>query len=217
MARAQSAARAASRLASKSTPRAGNANRVRIVGGEWRGRWVRFPTSAGLRPTPDRVRETLFNWLGQDLSGCRCLDLYAGSGVLGLEALSRGAIEVVMVERSRVVCRAIETAAATLGAHGLRLECADALEFAAAMARSGSGAKFDVVFLDPPYGEGLLAPTLARLPRLLAPGARVYFENDAPVDPGAGWRVLKQGRAGMVYFYLAEAHTDEHGDLPGDV
>lgn len=188
------------------------ANRVRIIGGEWRGRIVRFPDSIGLRPTPDRVRETLFNWLDQDLSGCRCLDLYAGSGVLGLEALSRGATEVILVERSRTVCRAIEAAAASLGASGMRVVCGDAIEFAAA-----ARAKFDVVFVDPPYGAGLLAPTLARLPPLLAPGARVYFENDAPFDPGAGWRVLKRGRAGMVHFYLAEAHTDEHGDLPGDV
>ena len=188
------------------------ANRVRIIGGEWRGRIVRFPDASGLRPTPDRVRETVFNWLGQDLSGCACLDLYAGSGVLGLEALSRGAREVVLVERSRTVCRAIEAAAAALGARGLRVVCGDAIEFAA-----GARAKFDVVFVDPPYGAGLLAPTLARLPPLLAPGARVYFENDAPFDPGAGWRVLKQGRAGMVYFYLAEAHPDEHRDLSGHV
>ena len=125
-------------------------NSVRIIGGEWRSRRIRFPDAAGLRPTPDRVRETLFNWLGQDLTGRRCLDIFAGSGALGFEALSRGAAEVVMVESSRLAWRGLRATADELGAGArLRLVAGDALHFLAAPA-----GVFDIVFLDPPYGTG---------------------------------------------------------------
>src|SRR3989304_10082248 len=106
-------------------------NRVRIIGGLWRSRMITFPDSHGLRPTPDRVRETLFNWLGQDLTGRHCLDLYAGSGALGYEALSRGAASVTMVERAVRALRALQANAALLGARGLNLVCGAALEFLA--------------------------------------------------------------------------------------
>src|SRR5487761_2774036 len=107
-------------------------NQVRIIGCDWRSRRITFPDHAGLRPSADRVRETLFNWLGQDLGGQHCLDMFAGSGALGFEALSRGAASVVMVEMSRRVCAALRSNADLLGAKNLQLRCADALEFATA-------------------------------------------------------------------------------------
>lgn len=175
------------------------ANRVRIIGGRHRGRVLHFPAVEGLRPTPDRVRETLFNWLGQDLTGRACLDLFAGSGALGLEAASRGAREVTLVDRSRKVCGALEKAAEVLGEKDVRVVCCDALEFAAR-----SGARYDIVFVDPPYGSGLAEKALERLPALLAPGARVYFESERPFADGGRWRVARQGRAGAVHFHLVE-------------
>ena len=176
-------------------------NQVRIIGGEWRSRRIAFPDHEGLRPSADRVRETLFNWLGQDLSGERCLDLFAGSGALGFEALSRGAAAVVMVEKSRKVCAALRRNAELLGAKNLQLHCADALEFATAAA-GDADARFDVVFLDPPFDSTLLAQALPLLAPLLRPGARVYVESAAAFVPGDGWRVLRQGRAGQVHYTL---------------
>lgn len=173
---------------------------MRIIGGAWRSRLVAFPDAAGLRPTPDRVRETLFNWLGQDLAGKRCLDLFAGSGVLGFEALSRGAREVVMVERSRTVARALRENAARLDARGLRLVVGDALHF---LGDPGAG-RFDVVFVDPPYGSGLVAKVMERLPAVLARGAVVYVESDAAVEQNPPWHVRKRGRAGAVHYHLME-------------
>jgi 16S rRNA (guanine966-N2)-methyltransferase len=173
---------------------------VRIIAGTWRSRLVSFPAEHGLRPTPDRVRETLFNWLGQGLSGKRCLDLFAGSGALGFEALSRGATEVVFVEHSRAVAAALRETAAQLGSGGVRLVVGDALNFL----RDPEVGRFDVVFVDPPYDSGLVAAALARLPGLLAPGAAVYVESDGPIDPGPPWRVRKRARAGSVHYGLLE-------------
>ena len=176
-------------------------NQVRIIGGQWRSRRITFPDHEGLRPSADRVRETLFNWLGQDLDGQICLDLFAGSGALGFEALSRGAASVVMVEKSRSVCAALRRNAELLGAKNLQLHCADALEFATAAA-ADAAARFDVVFLDPPFASGLLAQTLPLAVPLLRPGARVYVESAAAFAPGGGWQVLRQGRAGQVHYTL---------------
>jgi 16S rRNA (guanine(966)-N(2))-methyltransferase RsmD len=182
--------------------KAGNA--VRIIGGEWRSRLIRFPAAAGLRPTPDFVRERLFNWLGQDLTGKRCLDLFAGSGALGFEALSRGAAEVVMVESSRLVLRHLRETAEALGAGArLRLVLGDALHFLASPPHA-----FDVVFVDPPYASGLAAKVLERLPHALAAGAVVYVESDAVVAAGPGWRVTREGRAGAVHHRLMEWRDD---------
>ena len=176
-------------------------NRVRIIGGEWRSRRIEFPDHAGLRPSADRVRETLFNWLGQDLAGRTCLDLFAGSGALGFEALSRGAAAVVMVEQSPDVCAALRRSAALLGAKNLEVRCADALEFATAAA-ADAAARFDVVFLDPPFGSRLLAQALPLVVPLLRPAARVYVESAAAFAPAGGWRVLRHGRAGQVHYTL---------------
>ena len=174
-------------------------NVIRIIGGEWRSRLIRFPAAASLRPTPDYVRERLFNWLGQDLTGKRCLDLFAGSGALGFEALSRGASEVVMVESSRLVHRRLQATADDLGAGPrLRLVLGDALHFLA------SAHGFDVVFVDPPYASALAVKVLDHLPGVLAPGAVVYVESDAAFAPGPGWRVTREGRAGAVHHRLME-------------
>ena len=176
---------------------------VRIIAGLWRSRKLAFPAAPGLRPTPDRVRETLFNWLGHDLSGFRCLDLYAGSGALGFEALSRGAESVVMVERSPRVARALEQNAAKLVAGGLQIVCADALEFLRDPGRRAPGAlRFDVIFLDPPFAEGVSHAALEKLPPLLAAGGLVYIESGTASDLPPAWQVEKRGRAGQVHFQL---------------
>lgn len=172
-------------------------NSVRIIAGTWRSRLVDFPAASGLRPTPDRVRETLFNWLGQDLTGKRCLDLFAGSGALGFEALSRGAEDVVFVERSASIRRAIAANADRLGARGVRLIAGDALEFAATTSE-----RFDTVFVDPPYGSGLAEAVLPRLPRLLAADSLVYVESDRVFSAPQPWQRVRSGRAGAVHYCL---------------
>jgi 16S rRNA (guanine(966)-N(2))-methyltransferase RsmD len=172
-------------------------NRVRIVGGEWRSRWLRFPALPGLRPTPDRVRETLFNWLGQDLTGRVCLDLFAGSGALGLEAASRGAKLAVLVERDARVYRALEASVRALEARTVQLVRADALEFLAADTRA-----YDVVFLDPPYAMRERGPLLDAVRPRLAPGALVYLESSEFASSPAPWEVFRQTRAGGVHCQL---------------
>jgi len=172
-------------------------NRVRIIGGAWRSRLVHFAPRPDLRPTPDRVRETLFNWLGQDLTGKTCLDLFAGSGALGFEAASRGARRVVMVERDPEVVRALEASRATLAADVVEVRRGDALEFLRA-----DDAVYDAVFIDPPYRSDLWPRVAPLLPRHLAPDALVYVERATRAGPLPGWAVAKQGRAGQVAYQL---------------
>jgi 16S rRNA (guanine966-N2)-methyltransferase len=174
-------------------------NRVRIIGGEWRSRLVRFPGTPGLRPTPDRVRETLFNWLGQRLDGLACVDLFAGSGALGFEALSRGAARVVMVERDRAAIDALRVAARELGATGAEVVAADSLAW---LARGAE--RFDVAFVDPPYASELAPRVLAKLGARLNPGARVYVESARPLETAAPWILLREDHAGAVRFALYE-------------
>lgn len=157
-----------------------------------------MPARAGLRPTPDRVRETLFNWLGQRLDGLACLDLFAGSGALGFEAASRGAARVVMVEQDRAVFAELAKTKSVIGAAAVELVGGDALEYLQQAAE-----RFDVVFLDPPFRQNSLAMVLERLPERLAPGARVYVEAERPVQE-QGWRELKRARAGQVSYQLLE-------------
>ncbi len=182
------------------------AGEVRIIAGHWRSRRIAFPGAPGLRPTPDRVRETLFNWLGHDLSGFRCLDLYAGSGVLGFEALSRGAERVVMVERSPAVVRALESSAQRLMApedkDRLKIVRADALEFLKREDMTTGNVRFDVIFLDPPFGDGVPTEVVESLPGLLAKSAVVYVESPSEVSWPAPWVRVKQGKAGQVHFQL---------------
>ena len=172
-------------------------NKVRIVGGAWRSQLIAFPSTKDLRPTPDRVRETLFNWLGQDLTGRDCLDLFAGSGALGFEAASRGARRVLMIERDPAVFRALAASRDRLKAGAVELARADALEFL----RADRGV-YDVVFVDPPFGSGYwprVAPLLA--PRL-APQAMVYHESGNRPEPLPGWDLHRHGRAGRVTYQL---------------
>jgi 16S rRNA (guanine(966)-N(2))-methyltransferase RsmD len=190
---------------------AGAPQRVRIVGGAWKRTPLRVPEVPGLRPTPDRVRETLFNWLGQSLDGWHCLDAFAGSGALGLEAASRGAARVLMIERDRTAAGAIADTIHRLGAaRQVELVQADALVELAR--RAGSAERFDLVFLDPPFGEGLAGKALARLSPLLSPGALVYVEDDAPVVPPAGFVLVRSGRAGHVHYHLFRAQTRPEAD-----
>jgi 16S rRNA (guanine966-N2)-methyltransferase len=172
-------------------------NKVRIIGGAWRSRLIAFPSAKDLRPTPDRVRETLFNWLGQDLAGKACLDLFAGSGALGFEAASRGAQRVAMVERDPVAFKALAANRSRLRADAVELTKSDALEFL----RSDGGV-YDVVFLDPPFDGGYWPRVAALLPPRLAPGAMVYYESGVPTGPLPGWEVWKESRAGQVRYQL---------------
>jgi len=177
------------------------ANRLRIVGGLWRSRVVRFPDAEGLRPTPDRVRETLFNWLGQRLAGLACVDLFAGSGALGFEAASRGAARVVLVERDRRVYEQLRHTAHELdGGDVFEVVHADALAWLA-----GPGGRYDIAFVDPPYASGLALPALRALEPRLNPGARVYVEAPAALEaPSPRWTRLREGSAGAVKFALYE-------------
>lgn len=188
------------------------ANTVRIIGGVWRSRILKFPDAADLRPTPDRVRETLFNWLGWNLAGAACLDLFAGSGALGFEALSRGAASVVMVEKDAVALRALRENATKLGAMNLTVVRGDALEFA-----RGARSRFDVVFVDPPYRLGLQAAALGLVAGLLAEDGRVYVEGDAAIEPPRGWDIVKHARAGSVHFHLLRRKPDGQSGVPGNV
>lgn len=193
----------------KPRPRTGSGgqNRLRIIGGQWRGRKVSFPDVEGLRPSPDRVRETLFNWLQPVIEGARCLDLFSGSGALGLEALSRGAAHTVLVDRDPRAVASLREHMVLLHAKDAQLVQADALGFL-----SRTPEPFDVVFLDPPYRSGLLAPCCARLAQgWLAPGARIYLEAEAELDPlplPPEWTLLRSKRAGQVGYHLAQAPGD---------
>ncbi|TAK88435.1 MAG: 16S rRNA (guanine(966)-N(2))-methyltransferase RsmD [Betaproteobacteria bacterium] len=173
--------------------------RIRIIGGEYRGRRIAVPDRADLRPTPDRVRETLFNWLGQRLDGRSCLDLFAGSGALGFEAASRGAARVVMVEQDRSVFEALKKTKAIIGAAAVELLLEDAFSYL-----KKTPERFDVVFLDPPFRQNALPALLEALCARLAPGARVYVEAPAALDAGESWRELKRARAGQVSYQLLE-------------
>lgn len=179
---------------------------MRIIGGRWRRRLLRFPDVPGLRPTADRVRETLFNWLAPEIEGTRCLDLYAGSGALGFEALSRGAAQATLVESDRRAFAALEQSAKALNVDGARLVPGDALEFL-----RGDAGRYDVIFVDPPFAEGKNAVPLDLLGERLAGGGLVYLESAAPWEPVPGWRLRREGRAGRVHFHLLErAQVGEH-------
>ena len=182
---------------------------VRIIGGAWRGRKIRFPGIAALRPTPDRVRETVFNWLQDVVRGSRCLDLYAGSGALGFEALSRGAAEVVFVDVEPAVVRHVGETLQRLGCDRGKAVRSDAQSFLAQTATP-----FDVIFLDPPFAEPVLPEVCRRIEtgRWLKQGGYVYLEAaaaaGAPELP-SGWSLLRSKRAGEVGYHLARR------DVPG--
>jgi len=178
-------------------------NRFRVIGGEWRGRRLAFPNVPGLRPTADSVRETLFNWLQGRVEGARCLDLFAGSGALGLEALSRGASTVTFVERSRPAAMGLRESLQALAA-GNR---AEVVQGDATTLLRRPAVAYDLVFLDPPFQSDIIGRCCRLLAerQWLAPGALVYAEVDRhqglPVLPD-GWAVIREGRAGRVGFHL---------------
>lgn len=185
------------------SPRA--AGRLRIIGGAWRSRVIDFVAGEGVRPTPDRVRQTLFDWLAPRIEGSVCLDLFAGSGALGLEALSRGASRTCFVEQGAAQCAGIRTALEKLQA-GPRatLLCSDALRWAAQQGAQANCERFDIVFLDPPYACELLQPALALLPTLLKTDSRIYVEWPGDARPAlpAGFEFLREKKAGQVSFGL---------------
>ncbi len=180
-------------------------NQLRIIGGTWRSRRLDFPDVEGLRPTPDRVRETLFNWLMPIIHGARCLDLFAGSGALGLEALSRGAASVVLLDRDPRVISTLRNHLQTLKAEGAAVMQQNALDYL-----RGAPTAFDIIFLDPPFRQGLLEPVLDQLSTggWLAPGARIYIEQESeqPMTPlPEGWELLRELKAGQVACRLVQA------------
>jgi len=178
-------------------------NRVRIIAGHWRGRRIRFPELAAVRPTSDRVRETVFNWLRVEIAGASCLDLFAGTGVMGFEALSRGAASVICVEHDASAAAAIHRNAANLGAAGLETVHADVVDFLT----HSQPRPIDIVFIDPPYGSQILGQVCQILDARawLAPQALIYIERrakDPSVTTPASWQCLRAKRAGQVDYRL---------------
>lgn len=191
---------------------AGYPGQVRIIGGIWRSRRLEVPQAEGLRPTPDRVRETLFNWLAPWLPGARCLDLFAGTGALCLEALSRGASEVVMVEKAPHVVDVLRRNLELLGARHAQVAAADATEY---LARPHE--PFDIVFLDPPFRSDLIdrGSRLLQERRWVKPGGLVYIEAPSQMEPlpiPPDWNLIRSKHAGEVGYHLAQ--VPDTGDRP---
>ena len=189
--------------------RGGHANQVRVIAGQWRGRRLEFPDLPGLRPTPDRVRETLFDWLAPVLPGARCLDLFAGSGALGIEALSRGAAEAVLVEPQPLAVRALRENLTRLKAENARVEMADALVWLRQPATP-----FEIVLLDPPFGQGLLEPVCVLLERngWLADSAWIYLEAETALERlplPVRWTRYREKIAGAVSYRLARRQVSD--------
>ena len=172
-------------------------NQVRIIGGQYRRRLLAFPDAPGLRPTPDRVRETLFNWLGQDLPGWSCLDLYAGSGALGFEAASRGAARVVMVERERAALDTLQANRVLLNAVQVEIQRADCISWL-----ESSNELFELVFLDPPFDSELAESVWPELARHVKTGGFVYVEQSSYITTPSGFSLHRSGRAGKSHFAL---------------
>jgi len=183
-------------------------NQFRIIGGKWRGRKLRFPDVAAIRPTPDRVRETLFNWLQPYILGANCLDLFAGSGAVGLEALSRGAASVTFVEQERQVASVIREHLQLLGGTGEVVE-RDALSYL-----KSDPAPFDLIFLDPPFGKEFITKVSQLLQeyKLIHDRTLIYLESEQPVeveDLPTGFQIEKEKRAGQVWYGLARHNKTE--------
>ena len=185
-----------------SFPRPMSANALRIIGGRWRGRRLNFPPIPELRPTPDRVRETLFNWLGQDLTGRRTLDAFAGSGALSFEALSRGASLAVAVDHDPALVRALQASAAKLGTGALEAHCDDALSFLMRDRR-----RYDVVFLDPPFRVDDWLRLLPAAAARLEEDGMLYVEAGAPIEVPAELRLWRRDKAGRVHYHLLRRAT----------
>lgn len=199
---------------SSAARRAAAPGQLRIIGGQWRGRKLQFPAVPGLRPSPDRVRETLFNWLMHDIAGARCLDLFAGSGALGLEALSRGATHCTFVDSSAAAGRALGDHLRTLQCVAGQIVTADASTWL----RNTAPQPFDVVFLDPPFRGDLLGDCCAALETRgwLAPAAWIYIEAASdeilPALP-ANWRLHRDRAAGQVAYRLFAREPDSPANI----
>ncbi len=186
-------------------------NSVRINAGEWRSRILKFPDATGLRPTPERVRQTVFNWLGQDLTGFICLDLFAGTGVMGFEALSRGATSVTLIEKSTPAYRALIENKQLLKADQAQIFHQDAMRFI-----EGNTLKFNLIFLDPPYHQEWLPKILPLLPKYLSADGFIYVEAEYALDKALetmteaakAWQVIKQSKAGNVFYHLLKLSND---------
>jgi len=181
-------------------------NQLRIIAGEWRGRRIEFPDSLGLRPTGDRIRETVFNWLAPIIDGACCLDVFAGSGALGIEALSRGAAHCQFLEQDAVVSKSLRTQLELLGADNAKVATADSL----AWLNTHPAEPFDLVFLDPPFASELLQPCFTALQAgWLKPGSRVYYECATRNEIGlpTGWTPLRSKQSGQVGYHLAKVET----------
>jgi 16S rRNA (guanine966-N2)-methyltransferase len=199
---------------------------IRIIGGRWKRTPIPVPEGKQLRPTPDRVRETVFNWLGQHLHQWRCLDLFAGSGALSFEAASRGAAYVVAIDRDPASVAAMQALCNKLNAHDcLRIERAQAQEW---LARNRE--TFDLIFMDPPFGQGVLAAVLPRAVEALAPTGRLYLEAEQACSPDwlekFGLTLLRADKAGAVHYHLcsktvqpnsAQGEHDVKSGLSGNV
>lgn len=186
------------------TPARAAPGEVRIIGGQWKRTRLPVAGTEGLRPTPDRVRETLFNWLGQDLAGWRCLDAFAGTGALGFEAASRGAAAVQLVESEPSLVAQLERLRERLQASGVRVQRGDGV----LALRQSAPASLDAVFLDPPFGSALFAPALEAAARALAPQGFIYLEaperwSDAALD-ALGLVLHRHLRAGAVHAHLLQ-------------
>ena len=210
--------RTADRPRARARPAAAAPRRVRIVGGRWKRTLLPVVDLPDLRPTPDRVRETLYNWLGQDLDGQRVLDLFAGTGALGFEAASRGAREVTLVENHPRASRHLEATRERLAAGQVRVVHGDAdrwLDGALA-----AGLRFELILLDPPFGQDRIAALLPRLRDLLAPSGRVYVELPSPLATMidevtlSDWQILRAGRAGVVHYHLLVAAAPVAASVP---
>ena len=193
---------------------------IRIIGGLWKRTPIRVVQAEGLRPTPDRVRETLFNWIGDRVTGAVCLDLFSGTGALGFEAASRGAARVCLVETAKAAQQQHLALKTRLNASQIELCASDALGALARYARKGE--RFDLVFLDPPFGKQWLGKILPLLPAVLAPEALIYLESDSEFIPESvpgsenatrtpRWQVNKAAKAGQVHYHLLQLVAD---DLP---
>ena len=195
-------------------PTSGGSGQIRIIGGQWRGRKLPVPDSPGLRPTTDRVRETLFNWLAPSMVDARCLDCFAGSGALGLEALSRYAASTTLLEMERHVAQQLQKNLATLKAEHGKVVNTNTLTYL-----NPSGTPHDVVFVDPPFRKGLLEETLNLLEvnGWLADGALIYVEseveNGLPPVP-ANWSLHREKIAGQVAYRLY--HREVQGEKDAD-
>ncbi len=184
--------------------RRGGSRKLRIIGGEWRGRTLVFADHPAIRPTPDRVRETLFNWLQSTICGARCLDLFAGSGALGLEALSRGAAGVDFVEKDRNSAQTIQSHLELLKSESGRVHTRDAFRFL----EQADLSQYDLIFLDPPFGRGMLDRVVSWLESSSLPSsAQLYLEVEKEIKEVSlpqGWVITRSGEAGQVRYLLAQ-------------